>query len=487
MTKETVVWTSKTLKEALGVEVPLGIEGFRVQFNSKDVNEGDVFIALKGDNGDGHQYVTNALEMGAACAIVSQFNLAGSHPGLEPGSHEFPGIPGQARDDQLIARNGIIKVEDTFEALHKLAKYKRDKSNAKFIAITGSIGKTSTKESIAAVLKVYGKSMATRGNFNNHIGVPLDLASMPDDLEYAVFEMGMEHPGEISHLSKMVKPDIALITTISLIHLVFFTSEQGIADAKCEIFDGMTSDGVVLLNCDNKHYEYCAKKASHLNISTFGTSDKADYRVANYSFDGVVAHMDFTLHNQTYAATTKLVGRHMATNLTAVLGISDLLGLPTEGVLEVMKDLAPKRGRGEQITLTLNGHKCTLIHDCYNAEPASVKAALEHMKDIKHDNKIAILADMRWLGDTEIQHHLSLVDYVLEAGINKLYTVGGLMVHLHKKLTDTIECKHFETSAELQKEVLNLINDDSLILIKGSNIMGLLNVAGYLINEGSKS
>jgi len=453
------IWTSNSLSKALGMEVHAGIAGNSLQFNSRDVSEGDVFIALKGENGDGHQYVQDALSRGAACTIVSQ----------------------KIEADPL----KLILVDDTFVALQKLAEYKRRLSKAKFIGITGSLGKTSTKEAVAAIARHNGKSMATRGNFNNHIGVPLDLASMPDDLEYVVIEMGMDRPGEISYLSKLVKPDVAVITNVAQAHLVFFGSERGIADAKCEMFDGMQDGAIILLNLDNPHYQYCADKASSLKVLSFGTSFDTDYRVSDYSFDGKLAHMHFTVSGIEYKAATSLTGRHMATNLAAALGIADSLGFATKKSIEAIKDLTPKRGRGERIELDLDGKTFMLIHDCYNAGPLSVKAALDQLKETKHPNKIAILADMRWLGDDEVAHHLDLEEYVKVAGLKKLYTVGDLMLHLHKKTKDAIDGKHFNDSDDLKQEILDLIEPNSLVLMKGSLIMRLPDVADYLISKGS--
>lgn len=467
------IWTSESLGEALGVAVPHGIRGGALQFNSKDLSEGDVFIALQGNN-DGHSYVLDALSKGAACAIVS----------MSP-----EGVP----------KDKLILVEDTYKALYALADYKRRTSKAKFIGITGSVGKTSTKEIIFGIAKNFGASFVSRANFNNHLGLPLNLASMPDDTEYGIFEIGMDKAGELSELSKFLKPDIAIITNIAPVHLAHFNSIDDIAVAKAEIFEGMNTRGIAILNADDKYYDYFIERIGAMKFSSFGERDGATSQLCKYEFDGALAHIELKLKTEPYSVDTTLGGHHMARNLACGLVVSHILGFDPSVVIEAIRDLKPARGRGEQIELTLGGYKCTLIHDCYNAGPVSVKASLKHLADIKHRHKIAILADMRELGEQEKQYHRDLAKHVIEAGISKLYTVGSLMHELHEELSDIaksanqtknynmLKLKHFNDSKELQEALMSLVDNDSLILMKGSKSTGLLAVADYLIKEGDKS
>lgn len=429
----------------------------KLQFNSKDVQAGDIFIALSGGAGDGHDYVADAIERGAHHAIVSR-----SIPGVD--------------------NSKLVLVSDTTEALHELASKSREEAKAKFIAVTGSVGKTSTKEALYKVLNDFAPSFASRGNFNNHIGVPLNLASMPNDIKYAIFEMGMNHAGELRNLSKAVKPGIALITNIMPVHLEFFASLEAIADAKCEIFEGLSKEGLAVISRDS-HYNYCFSKIEHKSYS-FGVHEEADSRLTHYEFDTDRAHLEFDICGKIIKVSTKLAGKHIATNLAGVLMVAWLLGIPLEQAAESLSDLSAPLGRGKRLQLKLAGKNCTIIHDCYNASPASMQASLTHLRDIKHQHKIAILADMRELGPNEAKYHRELASFVLGAGITKLYTVGQLMQNLHDSLKHDIESIHFRASEDLQKDILQLIDRDSLILMKGSKSMKLLDLAEYLMSIG---
>lgn len=452
------IWTSESLAKALSLEVAHGISGRVLHFNSKDLSEGDIFIALQGNN-DGHAYVLDALSRGAACAIVSK------------------PVEGTFKDK-------LIFVEDTYKALYALADYKRRTSKAKFIGITGSVGKTSTKEIIFDIAKNFGISFVSRANFNNHLGLPLNLASMPDDTEYGIFEIGMDNAGELSELSKFLKPDIAVITCIAPVHLAHFNSTDDIAAAKAEIFDGMGNDGLAILNADDKYYNYFIERAGLIRSVSFGEKDGSASQLCKYEFDGQLAHIELKLKDKSYCIDTTLGGHHMARNLACALLVSNILGFDAQAATNFMRELKPARGRGEQIELILSGHKCTLIHDCYNAGPVSVTASLKHLAEIKHPYKIGILADMRDLGSQEKKYHKALGKHVIAAGISKLYTVGNLMRELHEDLKGLLELKHFSSSQELRQEIDDLVDKDALILMKGSKSMGLLAIADYLIKEG---
>ncbi|MES2215309.1 MAG: UDP-N-acetylmuramoyl-tripeptide--D-alanyl-D-alanine ligase [Pseudomonadota bacterium] len=450
-----IIWTSRSLSEALQVEVPHDIQTSILQFNSKDVNEGDLFIALMGQS-DGHLYAKDALLRGAAAIIID---------------HEV--------DD--IDKSKVIMVKDTEAALLDLAKYKRNHSKAKFIAVTGSAGKTSTKDAIYKILQKFGQSFASRGTFNNHLGVPLNLASIPDDTEYAILEIGMNNPGEITPLSILTKPDIAIITNVLPVHLGQFSSLRDIADAKCEIFAGMEQGGVeqggiVLLNKGNEFYEYCASEAGSHNIYSFGAAEGADARLASYSFDGTESHLEFLVLGKKVEASTKLAGKHMAENLAAGLMVAEIWKLDLDKAAIAISELSPLKGRGEILHIKISGHNCDIIYDCYNANPSSVQSALMHMKDVNHENKIVILGDMLELGTDAAEYHKALAPFVIASGARTLYTVGDLMHNLHRDLKNTIKCKHFTNSEDLQQSFPELVNQDSLILFKASKSMKLSNV-----------
>ena len=245
------MWDSKNLSHALNVEINIDVNASRLEFNSLNILPGDLFIALQGENRDGHQFVQDALDRGAVAAIVEK----------------------EVKDDKR-----IIKVKSCIDALNQLAIYNRSRLRAKIIAITGSVGKTSTKEAFGQALSGFGSIFMARGNFNNHIGVPLNLASIPINADYVVLELGMNHAGEIRQLTKMVQPDIAVITKIAPAHLAFFKSIEEIAYAKAEIFESLSENGLAVINKDDDYYDILhniAKKYTD-NILSFGENDSSD-------------------------------------------------------------------------------------------------------------------------------------------------------------------------------------------------------------------
>lgn len=448
------IWSAQALSEALSTKTKAS--GNVVHFNSSDLGKDDVFIAL----GSGHNYIKDAIKNGASCIIAEKIT-------------------------EDIDHNKVILVPNTKDALLAMARYKRSKSKAKFIGITGSAGKTSTKDAMYHALKSFGKTFASRGTFNNDLGVPLNLASLPDDIEYAILEMGMNHKGEIRPLAKLVKPDIGIIINVLAVHMWDFNSTKEIADEKCEIFSSMDENGIAILNYDNPHYEYCKQKAKVKNIYSFGSNEGADIRFTSYESDGFESKLQFTIKNEAINIITKITGKHRASNIGAILLTLHILGLDLKRAAVTFKDLSSLEGRGQRIKAQLNTHECLLINDCYNAAPSAMQNSLIEVGEISHPNKIAILANMTELGPNEIEYHKELADFVLGAGIKHLYTVGSLMLHLHNELKNKIDCKHFESTDDLKQEVIGLIKTPSLILLKGSKSMGLSSLVEFLISKNS--
>lgn len=448
------IWSSIALTEALGVDTKAS--GNVVHFNSADLSDGDVFIAL----GNGHNYIQDALRRGAACIIAE--NVTGD-----------------------VDHDKVILVQNTNDALLQMARYKRTKSKAKFIGVTGSVGKTSTKEMLAQMLQGFGKTFVSRGNFNNHLGVPLNLASMPDNSEYAICEMGMNHKGEIRPLAALVRPEIAVITNVLPVHIEHFNSVEEIADEKCEIFSSMERDGIAILNADNPYYEYCRKIIKTKNIHSFGSNDNADIYLTSYESDGFESKMRFMIEGKEIALTSNLVGRHHAGNIASGFLVASLLKLDLNKAAAFLENILPVKGRGQKIKVNINKHECILIDDSYNASPSSMQCSLIVMRDIASLKKIAILADMKELGIDAIEYHKDLADFVIDAGIEHLYTVGALMHHLHNELKTKINCRHFDSIASLEAEISSLIKEPSVILLKGSNSMNLSSVVEFLTNKNS--
>lgn len=459
-----MIWSTVQLSEALGAVVPNDIKANRVQFNSRDVQHGDLFIALKG-NTDGHLYVEDALKNGAAAVIASR--------------------------EVNVPKEKLIKVEDTLTALHKLAEYKRQNSPAKFIGITGSNGKTGTKEALKVTLEAFGKVFAGRGNFNNHLGVPINLASMPDDLDYAIFEMGMNSPGEISHITKMVKPDIAIITAIHEAHLEFFNSVFGIVDAKCEIFQGLKPNGMAIINSDNKqYYRHMLDNLAKLdikNIYSFGQNSEANSRLKSYEVRDGSMQLAYTVKvaekvNELTLSLPTLPKQHTQ-NFAAILMTAYCLGLDINKAAGQLGKFELLEGRGKIIKARKNNSNYTIIGDYYNANPSSMKAALENLATFEHPKKVAVIGDMRELGPLSIQFHRDLIPYLVNSGIYKIFLVGALTRHIYDELSvNNIDKYHFTDVEMLISELDNLLAGEELILVKGSNIMRLKKILEYFDN-----
>jgi UDP-N-acetylmuramoyl-tripeptide--D-alanyl-D-alanine ligase len=449
------VWTNKSLSDALEVEVGKGFaQGNIVQFNSRDLQPGDIFIALQGANGNGHDFVADALKRGASCVIIE---------------HMIEGVP-EAK---------AVIVEDTTEALHKMAKYKRQNSKAVFIAVTGSAGKTSTKEWLFYTLSQFGHTFASRGSFNNILGITLDLASMADDIKYAIFEVGMNHVGEIREMIPFIAPNIALINNILPVHIGNFVSINEIADAKLEVLEAMSPNGVAIFNRDSDHYDYCVSKAKNLVINklfSFGDAknrNKADSILVQYEFNDNLATNIINIVGQDISFNTKIGGRHRILNLAAILLICKILELDLNIVAKNFINIEEPKGRGQIRNILFNGNKCIIIDDAYNSNPTAVRESLEHFKNIEHKYKVAILGDMRELGNKEIEYHTSLLPNIADSKINKLHTVGMLMHELYKILPAEIKGSHFVDYQELIDNLDQVIDRDMIILLKASKGMKL--------------
>jgi UDP-N-acetylmuramoyl-tripeptide--D-alanyl-D-alanine ligase len=455
-----MIWTSKQLSQALSVKFTSKESFGIVQFNSKDVQPGDVFIALTGGARDGHEFVADALAQGAGLAIVSK---------------DIKGVP----------ESKIIKVKDTFEALHDLAEYKRQNSKAKFIGITGSVGKTTTKEVVSLMLESFGKTFTSRNNFNNEIGVPINLASISDDDEFVVMEMGMRGPGQIAHLTAQVTPDIAIVTSVAQGHLEFFKSVEAIADAKCEIFEGLDiNEGVAILNRDISTYKRCMENIDTVgvgNIKTFGKSQFANVRFASYTDlgDGKVK-LSYIVYGEKIEVIMPMLPKHMAINFAAAFAVVRALGLDVGKAAQALVNFKMKISRGKIIDVKKDSKEYSIITDYYNANPESMKAGLEYLGLMKNSKKIAILGDMKELGKDEVKIHLAAIPHIVKSGATKLFLVGDIMSKIASDVPKTIEVYRYKNSSDLAKEINRYIEGGEVILIKASRGIHLEYVAESL-------
>lgn len=455
-----MIWTTKQIETALSVKVSSS-EGYgKVQFNSQNIEAGDLFIALAGQR-DGHEFVADALKRGASAAIVS-------------------------KNIESVAEDKLIKVEDTLEALLLLSEYKRRISKAKIIAVTGSVGKTSTKEAIKIMLKSYGNVHASYGTFNNSLGVPLTLASMPDDTDYAVIEMGMNAKGELSALSNQVIPDIAVITTISEGHLEFFNSLEEIADAKCEIFEGLDiNHGIAIINRDIDVYSQCVQNIDVVrlqNIQSFGKHEDARVRFVSHEIlDNQSTRLLYEIEDESIELIMNhVVPIHLAENFAAAFAIIHALHLELEPAATAISSFQAVLGRGRLVSLDKDGKSYQIICDYYNSNPQSLQASLEHFAQFSDKSKIAVLGDMGELGASQLALHQRMVPYIKDSGISKLFLVGNLMQQIKAEMPENMLVQCYPDVDTLINDFDQYIQGGEIILIKGSRSLKLEKLAKHL-------
>lgn len=421
-----------------------------VSIDSRTCVPGDLFVALAGPNFDGHDYVSQALAGGAAGAIVSR-------------------VP-----EELEGSERLIAVDDCDTALTALGRFVRGRSGAQFVCVTGSVGKTSTKDGLAAALGACGVTHATAGNLNNHLGTPLTLARMPADAVYGVLELGMNHAGELTPLSQLARPDVAVITTIEAVHLEFFDSVAAIAEAKAEIFAGLADNGVAVLNRDNAYFALLAAIAAEQGakrILGFGADPDADARLVATDIDDdgsdVTAEVDgHTLHYRLNAP-----GRHRVINSLAVLAAVAGLGANIEAAAAALGDVAIARGRGRRHRVNTATGSYVVIDDSYNASPASMRAAFDVLGNAQPEGsgrRIAVLGDMLELGAEAPRLHAALARNLETDGVDQVFTSGELMSALDAALPAHMRSAHEATPEKLLPLVLNAVQAGDVVLVKGS-------------------
>ena len=437
------LWTSGDLKN-LGHHSPVAWQATGVSIDTRTLQKGDMFIALKGPAFNGNNYIDQALQNGAAVILTDRDIETGSRP--------------------------IIKVDDCFTALQQLAQAARARSNAKIIAVTGSVGKTGTKEMLAAMLSDQGRTHYADKSFNNHIGVPLTLARMPENADYAVFEIGMNHAGEIAALVQMVQPHAAIITTIEDVHLAHFRDRNDIADAKAEIFDSIP--GTVILPRDNICFDRLLTHAHARdihNILTFGVTRVADAQLMNIKLHGDHSIVDVEILGNRYQYRLGIPGHHIAINsLAALLGLH-ALGGDIVKALPVLANLKPYAGRGARQMSTIGDKQITVIDESYNASPAAVRASLQVLKHAGAQGRtILCLGDMLELGDQSAQLHMDLKTAIAECNITQIFTCGALTETLFDALPEILQGRHYGDSAAMAADLANHLQENDTVLVKGS-------------------
>jgi UDP-N-acetylmuramoyl-tripeptide--D-alanyl-D-alanine ligase len=436
------LWTSGEIAGATGGEAlgaPFAASG--VSIDTRTLKPGDLFVALTGER-DGHDFLDTAREAGASAALVSR--ITGALP--------------------------AVKVADTLHGLELLAAAARDRSPARRCAVTGSVGKTSVTQAIAAALRLAGRAHAPVKSFNNHIGVPLTLAALPRDVEFAVFELGMNHAGEIGPLSRLVRPQVAVITTVGPVHTENFADgEAGVARAKAEIFEGLEPGGVAILNADDRWFELLsdAARAAGAKVLSFGRGEGCDARLLAFEPAGG-ARIRTRIHGEEISFAIAQTGAHWGPNSLAVLLAVEALGAPREAALQALADFAPLAGRGLSRRLAMRGGEITLIDESYNANPVSMRAAISTLAQAP-GRRIAVLTDMLELGPDAARHHAELAGPLDAADVAATYLAGPSMRHLHDALPRGRRGVWAHTAAELAPAVLAALEPGDTVMVKGSN------------------
>ncbi len=430
---------------------PRSISG--ISIDSRAVGEGEAFFAIRGDRFDGHDFTSMALAGGAATAVVAEERLAGL--GHVTGS--------------------LTVVDDVLMALGALGIAARERSGARIAAITGSVGKTGTKEMLARALAPEGAVHYSPASFNNHWGVPLSLARMPLSARYGVFEIGMNHAGEIEVLTRLIRPHVALITTVEPVHLEFFDSVEGIARAKAEIFLGVEPGGAAILNRDNPHFDLLADAARAAGIERivgFGEHAQAEARLELVKLKPECSCVSANILGEQVSYKLGAPGRHIVQNSLGVLAAVALLGGDLARALLALADMAPPGGRGSRHLLRLQVGKALLIDESYNANPASMRAAIALLGQAqpgKHGRRIAVLGDMRELGEDAAALHAGLAEPLAEAKVDTVFLAGPLMEALNEALPKAKRGGYAEAADRLEPLLLDAIQPGDVIMIKGSN------------------
>lgn len=456
----TPLWTHAELLAATGGTASGEFDANGVAFDSREIGKGDLFFAMKGEATDGHLFIDRAFANGAAGAIVS-----------EP--VEFP----------------HILVADTFVALNALGAASRDRMQGKVIGVTGSAGKTGTKEALYAALDRSSRGKAHRSvkSYNNHVGVPLSLSRMPRDTQFGVFEMGMNHPGELRELTKLVRPNAAIVTTIAPAHIEFFKDEAAIADAKAEIFEGLMPGGAAIIPADNTHYQRLRTAAEKYtdNIVSFGFSASADVRVLDHvaAVDGG-SLITAKLPGGALCYTLSQAGDHWIANSMAVLAAVEAVGGDLASAGLAMAELGGLAGRGARHIISVGGGNALLLDESYNANPASMAATLAELGKVK-GRKVAVLGAMKELGHKSEEYHVGLAAILAAANVDYAIFVGEEMHILVEKLKAGLEGPAKFAHCATAREALELLRSDlcesDTILVKGSNSMGLSLVVNALV------
>jgi UDP-N-acetylmuramoyl-tripeptide--D-alanyl-D-alanine ligase len=453
------LWTAADAAAATGGSSRTNWIATGVSIDSRSVSAGDLFVALRGPNHDGHDFVGTALERGAAAAMVDR---------------EIPhSSPAQ-----------LLRVADTLVGLASLGAAARNRSSARIIAVTGSVGKTSTKEALRLALAACNSTFASAGGLNNHWGAPLSLARLPPEAAYGIFELGMNHAGEIAALTRLVRPHVTVITTIEPAHLGFFPSIKAIADAKAEIFLGLEPGGFAVLNRDNPHFARLAAvgRACSAEVVSFGTHPEATVRLVEYLLEPHSSIFAAALPGLTLRCRLPVPGRHWVMNALAALAAVTAAGADPRCTVEAFAGLEELPGRGRRYELSWQGGTLTVLDESYNASPAAMRAALAVLAAISPATgarRVAVLGDMLELGEATERFHRELAEPLAGAAVDRVFLVGRAVAALYDVLPDSNRGGLWSTADEAIPELLCFLRAGDVLTVKGSHGIGL----GYIVER----
>jgi UDP-N-acetylmuramoyl-tripeptide--D-alanyl-D-alanine ligase len=455
----TALWTSDEIAAATGGTAHGRFEATGVTFDSREVGPGDLFVAMPGTIHDGHEFVPQAIAAGAAGLIVSK-----------PVDHPH------------------VLVEDTARALQALGTAARQRSAATIVGVTGSVGKTSTKEALFAALDRWrpGKVHRSVKSYNNHTGVPLSLARMPRDAEFAVLEMGMSARGEIAALTRLVRPHVALVTAIAAAHIEKLGSEEAIADAKAEIFEGLEPDGIAIIPNDTPYRDRLVRAARrHADrIVTFGSGDADIHALHAVRSDEGGSLITAALLERDLTFTIAQRGEHWVSNALAVLAAVEALGGDVGLAGLALAEMGGLKGRGQRHRLPVEGGEAILIDESYNANPASMAATLKSLgSETGIERRIAVLGPMRELGVHSDSLHAAIAPAVLAANVDELVLVGEDMRPLADAIGGQVHITRVADADSAADAVARLLHAGDAVLVKASNSVGLSRVIERLTKE----
>ncbi len=463
------LWQIEAMIEAMSArpvrEMPEGIGG--ISIDSRSLQKGDAYFAIKGEVHDGHAFISAAQRAGAGLAVVSEDKLASL------GATTLP----------------LLVVHDVLEALENLGRAARSRSLGQIIAITGSVGKTSTKEAMRHVLAASGKVHASIASFNNHWGVPLSLARMPLDADFGIFEIGMNHPGEISPLVKMVQPHIVLINNVEAAHLGAFSGLEDIARAKAEIFEGLVAGGYAVLNRDNEHYDLLVTLAGYAGVDqivSFGEHEEAQVRLKKVKLHDQCSCVTVDIFTEDAAIKVGAPGRHIVQNILGVVAVAKLTGTDMTKSALALGDIPLEKGRGTRHELQAGGGSFMLIDESYNANPTSMQAAiamLESASPGQRGRRIAVLGDMLEMGETSADFHVALAPVLEKAGIDQVFLVGPMMKHLADILQDKMLASHVADVREIEPLLFAAIHAGDVVMVKASKGIGFAGLIESLVKK----